>query len=152
MLYFSQFQPQIRVVYALFFLLSFFGYGQNVQVDLNFNSFDQGLLGTGFDKELDKIIPLPDRGYIAFGSFTQFNGISVNGFVKLTAKGNLDLTFNPNQSGPDNTVKDVVVLPEGKLLNSKNKKKVMQWLDNLNNKSHVNEKDEEKRSICLKFF
>lgn len=116
MLYFSQFQPQIRVVYMLFFFLSIFGYGQNVQVDPNFNSFDQGLLGTGFDKEVDKIISLPDGGYIAFGSFTQFNGISVNGFVKLTAKGNLDLTFNPNQSGPDNTVKDVVVLPNGKLL------------------------------------
>ena len=116
MLYFSQSQPQIRVVYALFFLLSFFGYGQNVQVDPNFNSFDQGLLGTGFDKEVDKIISLPDGGYIAFGSLTQFNGIPVNGFVKLTAKGNLDLTFNPNQSGPDNTVKDVVVLPDGKLL------------------------------------
>jgi uncharacterized delta-60 repeat protein len=59
---------------------------------------------------------LPDGGYIAFGSFTQFNGISVNGIVKLTAKGNLDLTFNPSQSGPDNTVKDVVVLSDGKLL------------------------------------
>ena len=69
MLYFSQFQPQIRVVYVLFFFLSFFGYGQNVQVDPNFNSFDQGLLGTGFDKEVDKIISLPDGGYIVFGSF-----------------------------------------------------------------------------------
>ena len=116
MLYFSQFQPQIRVACALFFFLSFFGYGQNVQVDASFNSFDNGLLGTGFDKEVDKIISLPDGGYIAFGSFTQFNGISVNGIVKLTAKGNLDLTFNPSQSGPDNTVKDVVVLSDGKLL------------------------------------
>lgn len=116
MLYFSQFQPKIRVACALFFFLSFFGYGQNVQVDTNFNSFDNGLLGTGFDKEVDKIISLPDGGYIVFGSFTQFNGISVNGIVKLTAKGNLDLTFNPNQSGPDNTVKDVVVLSDGKLL------------------------------------
>lgn len=116
MLYFSQFQPKIRVACALFFFLSFFGYGQNVQVDASFNSFDNGLLSTGFDKEVDKIISLPDGGYIAFGSFTQFNGISVNGIVKLTAKGNLDLTFNPNQSGPDNTVKDVVVLSDGKLL------------------------------------
>ena len=116
MLYFSQFQPKIRVACALFFFLSFFGYGQNVQVDASFNSFDNGLLSTGFDKEVDKIISLPDGGYIAFGSFTQFNGISVSGIVKLTAKGDLDLTFNPNQSGPDNTVKDVVVLSDGKLL------------------------------------
>jgi hypothetical protein len=62
MLYFSQIKPQAWVNYSLFFFLSFFGYGQNVQVDPNFNSFDQGLLGTGFDKEVDKIIPLPDGG------------------------------------------------------------------------------------------
>jgi hypothetical protein len=116
MLYFSQFQPKIRVANVLFFFISFFGYGQNVQVDPNFNSFDQGLLGTGFDKEVDKIIPLPDGGYVAIGSFIQFNGIPVNGIVKLTAKGDFDSTFNSNHSGPDNAVKDVVVLPDDKLL------------------------------------
>jgi uncharacterized delta-60 repeat protein len=116
MLYFSQIKPQAWVACALLFFLSFFGYSQKVQVDPNFNTFDKGLSGSGFDKEVDKIISLPDGGYIAFGSFTQFNGIPVNGFVKLTAKGELDLSFNTNQSGPDNTVKDVVVLPDRKLL------------------------------------
>jgi uncharacterized delta-60 repeat protein len=36
--------------------------------------------------------------------------------VKLSAKGELDTTFNPNQTGPDNTVKEILVQPNGKLL------------------------------------
>lgn len=79
---------------------------------------DSGYLtaGVGFDKAVDKIVPLVNGSYIAFGSFTQFNGKSINRMVKLTSKGDLDTTFNPNQSGFDNTVKEVMVLPDGKLL------------------------------------
>ena len=79
---------------------------------------DSGYLtaGVGFDKAVDKIVPLADGSYIAFGSFTQFNGKQVNRMAKLTANGELDTTFNSNQSGFDNTVKEVVVLPDGKLL------------------------------------
>ncbi len=79
---------------------------------------DSGYLtaGVGFDKAVDKIVPLADGSYIAFGSFTQFNGKQVNRMAKLTANGDLDTTFNSNQSGFDNTVKEVMVLPDGKLL------------------------------------
>ncbi|MEY4433305.1 MAG: hypothetical protein RLZZ44_1439, partial [Bacteroidota bacterium] len=109
MLYFIPIKSQQRIVFALFFLITCFGFGQQVQLDSNFNSSDNGLLGDGFDKEVDKIISLSDGGYIAFGSFTQFNRKPVNSIVKLTAKGELDLSFNPNQSGADNTIKEVVV-------------------------------------------
>lgn len=79
---------------------------------------DSGYLtaGVGFDKAVDKIVPLVNGSYIVFGSFTQFNGKSINRMVKLTSKGDLDTTFNPNQSGFDSTVKEVVVQPDGKLL------------------------------------
>ena len=79
---------------------------------------DSGYLtaGVGFDKAVDKIVSLADGSYIAFGSFTQFNGKQVNRIAKLTANGELDITFNSNQSGFDNTVKEVMVLPYGKLL------------------------------------
>jgi uncharacterized delta-60 repeat protein len=72
--------------------------------------------GVGFDKAVDKVILLPDKGSIVFGSFTQFNGNSVNRLVKFTAKGALDMTFNTDQSGPDSTVKDLVVQSDGKLI------------------------------------
>jgi uncharacterized delta-60 repeat protein len=72
--------------------------------------------GVGFDKAVDKVILLPDKSSFVFGSFTQFNGNSVNRLVKFTAKGALDTTFNTNQSGPDSTVKDLVVQSDGKLV------------------------------------
>ncbi len=79
---------------------------------------DSGYLtaGVGFDKAVEKVIPLTDGSFIAFGSFTQFNGNSINRIVKLSGKGELDTTFNPNQTGPDNTVKEILVQPNGKLL------------------------------------
>lgn len=72
--------------------------------------------GVGFDKTVEKVIPLAEGSLIAFGSFTQFNGKSVNRIVKLTPKGELDTTFNPNQTGADSTVKEVMVQPDGKIL------------------------------------
>lgn len=79
---------------------------------------DSGYLtaGVGFDKAVDKIIPLADGGYIAFGGFTQFNGKPINNIVKLTTIGELDTAFNPNQTGADNTVKEVLVQPDGDFL------------------------------------
>ncbi len=72
--------------------------------------------GVGFDKTVNKLIPLSNGSCIAFGSFTHFNGKLVNRIAKLNSDGELDTTFNPNQLGPDNTVKEVLVLPNGKLL------------------------------------
>ncbi len=79
---------------------------------------DSGYLtaGVGFDKAVDKIIPLADGSYIAFGSFTQFNGKPINNIVKLTTIGELETNFNPNQTGADNSVKEVLVQPDGNFL------------------------------------
>jgi uncharacterized delta-60 repeat protein len=79
---------------------------------------DSGYLtaGVGFDKAIEKIIPLADRSYIAFGGFSQFNGNPMNKIAKLTANGELDTSFNFNQVGANNTVKEVLVQPDGKLL------------------------------------
>ncbi len=72
--------------------------------------------GVGFDKSVNKLIPLADGSCIAFGSFTQFNGKLVSRIAKINSKGELDTTFNSNQIGANNTVKEVLVLPDGKLL------------------------------------
>ncbi len=79
---------------------------------------DSGYLtaGVGFDKTVERMVSFSDESFIAFGSFTQFNGKPVNRIAKLNSKGELDTTFNPNQSGADNTVKEVLVQPDGKLL------------------------------------
>lgn len=79
---------------------------------------DSGYLtaGVGFDKAVEKIIPLTDGSFIAFGSFTQFNGKPINRIAKLTTNGALDVTFNSNQTGFDSTVKEVLVQPDGKLI------------------------------------
>jgi uncharacterized delta-60 repeat protein len=79
---------------------------------------DSGYLtaGVGFDKAVEKVIPLTDGTFIAFGSFTQFNGQPINNIVKLTPKGELDNSYNLNQTGADNTVKEVLVQPDGKFL------------------------------------
>lgn len=79
---------------------------------------DSGYLtaGVGFDKAVEKVIPLVDGSYIAFGGFSQFNGKSTNRIAKLTTNGDLDTSFNFNQAGANNTVKEVLVQPDGKLL------------------------------------
>jgi uncharacterized delta-60 repeat protein len=79
---------------------------------------DSGYLtaGVGFDKAVEKVIPLVDGSYIAFGGFSQFNGKSINRIAKLTANGDLDTSYNFNLAGANNTVKEVLVQPDGKLL------------------------------------
>lgn len=121
--------PSSATIYALcessdsFFVGGSFSFFDEVKqgklAKLSFvGELDSGYLtaGVGFDKAVEKIIPLTDGSFITFGSFTQFNGKPINRIAKLTTNGELDSTFNLNQSGFDSTVKNVVVQSDGKLL------------------------------------
>ncbi len=79
-------------------------------LDTTFNA------GTGFGNgEVMDISIQPDGKIIAAGSFTEFNGTSINRIVRLNADGSLDTTFNPN-TGANNTINALGIQPDGKII------------------------------------
>ena len=94
------------------------GIQKNRIVRLNANGvFDPAFsIGTGFDNTV-QVIALAQDGsgnlYVG-GAFTDYNGVNVNGLVRLKADGSVDPTFLIG-SGFDNTVFWVVPLANGDL-------------------------------------
>ncbi|MEN9323631.1 MAG: hypothetical protein RL699_1411 [Bacteroidota bacterium] len=56
----------------------------------------------------------PDGKILVGGTFTNYNGVDVNGLVRLYADGSLDTTFNAG-NGPNNSIKSIVTQPDGKI-------------------------------------
>lgn len=79
-------------------------------------SFDPG---TGFDL-INNIRALgidQDGKYIAFGSFTSYNGQAANGVARINPDGTLDNTFNvPGFSISTGQIDDLYIQPDGKVI------------------------------------
>jgi uncharacterized delta-60 repeat protein len=84
----------------------------NGSLDSSFN------IGTGFNSALTagvNVICIQSNGkIIVAGSFTNYNGVDVNGLVRLNTDGSLDTTFNAG-TGPNNSIKSIVTQPDGKI-------------------------------------
>ncbi|MFV5697159.1 T9SS sorting signal type C domain-containing protein [Flavobacterium sp. ZT3R17] len=72
--------------------------------------------GVGFDNSVLKIISLPDNKTMAFGSFTKFNGGSVNRIACLLEDGAINPTFNPSGIGANNIIKSAVIQTDNKMV------------------------------------
>ncbi|KIA84878.1 delta-60 repeat domain-containing protein [Flavobacterium sp. AED] len=72
--------------------------------------------GVGFDNSVLKIISLPDNKTMAFGSFTKFNGGSVNRIACLLEDGAIDPTFNSSGIGANNVIKSAVIQTDNKMV------------------------------------
>lgn len=78
-------------------------------IDSSFN------IGTGFSATVEKLVILNDGKVLVGGSFTSYNGVNVNRFVKLNSDGSIDNTFNIG-TGFSSTVNGITVLPDNKIL------------------------------------
>jgi len=77
-------------------------------------SFDATFsVGTGFNSNVNDMLIQDDGKIIIVGDFTQFNGNSHSGAVRLNTDGSLDPTFIPD---PVSSVLSIAKQPDGKLL------------------------------------
>lgn len=81
-------------------------------VDTSFNT------GTGFNNaQVNGLYYQPSTGkLIVAGAFNLYNGTSVNRIVRLNTDGTIDSTFNSGGTGFNNTVLDLSVQSDGKII------------------------------------
>lgn len=72
--------------------------------------------GVGANNAVLKVIPLPSGKSMIFGSFTTFNGSSVNRIARLNSDGSLDTTFNSIGTGASSTIRTVIQLSDGSFI------------------------------------
>lgn len=72
--------------------------------------------GIGFDNSVLKVLPLPNKKTMVFGSFTKFNGITSSRITRILEDGLSDATFNSGESGANNLIKSGIIQSDGKLV------------------------------------
>lgn len=70
--------------------------------------------GTGTNATVLSLGLQPDGKIIVVGSFTSYNGGTINRIARLNADGSLDATFNPG-TGANSTVRSLYLQPDGKI-------------------------------------
>lgn len=80
-------------------------------LDNSFNAGNVGLSGAG----LQSIKIQPDGKILIGGLFSSYNGTTRNNIARLNSDGSLDTTFDPG-TGADNSVYDILLLPDGKIM------------------------------------
>lgn len=78
------------------------------------NTFNSG--GFGPNSSVYEIIELAGGKILIGGSFTQYNGATIRGLVRLNADGSLDASFNPGGSGVSGSVQGITLQADGKIL------------------------------------
>ncbi|MBK7483890.1 MAG: T9SS type A sorting domain-containing protein [Flavobacteriales bacterium] len=81
----------------------------NGSVDNSFN------IGTGANSMVTSVVVQPDGKVLVGGSFSQWNGATVGGIVRLLVDGSMDPAFNVG-AGTNDNVNDVVLRPNGKIV------------------------------------
>ncbi|MBK6370151.1 MAG: hypothetical protein IPH05_06225 [Flavobacteriales bacterium] len=77
---------------------------------------DQTFLADVPSVQVLKVVELPDGKVLMGGTFTNYAGSSYDHLVRLNADGSLDYTFNSGHEGPQNSVYDIDVMPDGRIL------------------------------------
>ena len=72
--------------------------------------------GSGLNNSVYSLALQPDGKVLVGGEFTSYNGTTRNRIARLNADGSLDTSFSPTGSGLDNSLRSVVVQPDGKVL------------------------------------
>lgn len=103
----------------LLFLVLSFGcipvFGQQGKVDPTFNTYDDGLLGDGFDDTVRTLVVQPDGKLIVGGEFLNFNGIATPYLCRLMPDGSKDVSFTLG-TGFNNKIYACLLQPDGKIV------------------------------------
>jgi uncharacterized delta-60 repeat protein len=75
-------------------------------------SFDPGTGPTGW---INSVAVQEDGKILAAGNLLTYNGAPVNRMIRLLPDGSLDPAFNAGETGTDNEIKEVTILPDGKM-------------------------------------
>ena len=73
-------------------------------------------IGSGEGPRVDAIALQPDGKVLIGGYFTSVGGQPRKSFVRLNADGTLDMSFNPNLTGLNDSIDAITVQPDGKIL------------------------------------
>lgn len=126
MLLFTHFRPRKRKCYffkrtlnplfiSLIMLCGYYSYSQQGKVDTNFNTYDDGLLGDGFDNTIRTLSMQTDGKLIVGGEFLNFNGTVTSYLCRLNPDGTKDSAFNLG-TGINGKVYSSIVQPDGKII------------------------------------
>ena len=109
-------QPDEKII-AVGDFTSFNGLSINRVVRLNSDgSLDPTFnLGMGANIEVRIVALQSDEKIIIGGSFTSYNGITINRIARLNNDGSLDASFNPG-IGPNNSIYTIAIQPDGKII------------------------------------
>lgn len=101
------------IVFILLFLNSI--YSQQGKVDPNFNTYDDGLLGDGFDNAVRVVSLQPDGKLIVGGDYLNFNGAETPYLCRLYSDGTKDVSFDLG-TGFNAKVYSSSIQPDGKIV------------------------------------
>ena len=103
----------LSFIFSFLFVIS--TYSQQGKVDATFNTFDNGLIGDGFDSDVKCMALQADGKLIVGGSFLNFNGATTPRFCRLLADGSKDNSFSVG-SGFDGIVYAIAIQLDGKII------------------------------------
>ncbi|WP_426094106.1 delta-60 repeat domain-containing protein [Flavobacterium sp. DSR2-3-3] len=103
--------------FAIFFIFLFsnVAFSQQGKSDVTFNTYDDGLLGDGFDGTVRTVALQTDGKLIVGGEFLNFNGTATSFLCRLLSDGSKDLSFNLG-SGINGKVYCAIIQPDGKII------------------------------------
>jgi hypothetical protein len=113
-------EKPLKIKNTLLLLLVFnFGcasvFSQQGKVDPTFNTYDDGLLGDGFDNTVRTLSVQDDGKLIVGGDFLNFNGVATPYLCRLLPDGSKDASFFLG-TGFNNKVYTSLLQPDGKIL------------------------------------
>ena len=108
----------LKISYStLLFIFLFINvaFSQQGKSDVTFNTYDDGLLGDGFDGTVRTVSVQTDGKLIVGGEFSNFNGAATSFLCRLLSDGSKDLSFNLG-SGINGKVYCSLIQPDGKII------------------------------------
>ena len=113
-------EKPLKIKNTLLLLLVFsFGcasvFSQQGKVDSTFNTYDDGLLGDGFDNTVRTLSVQDDGKLIVGGDFLNFNGVATPYLCRLLPDGSKDVSFSLG-TGFNNKIYASLLQPDGKIL------------------------------------
>lgn len=100
---------------SLVVLCGHYSFSQQGKVDVDFNTYDAGFLGDGFDNSIRTLSIQADGKLIVGGEFLNFNGAVTSYLCRLNSDGTKDSTFDLG-TGINGKIYASIIQPDGKII------------------------------------